>query len=208
MPVRRAASSMRLQGAITACNGVTSLPSASPKPPGSTKSRCMSIMTSAVLAGSNSNSYGSAGIDFFAIARLVARVQSRSMIRGPNCFGEVYLRPRRQSVFERDEVEGLSCGAYRPLLVHARTQVAVHGGGERIGHVGRQTRGQFVARGEPCLEQMHRVDVEPNTVVQHASVQQCVERGEIVDAPVTVLVAQVRRIPADKQSHLQQRGRP
>jgi len=56
MPVRRAASSMRLHGPITACSGETSLPSASPKPPGSTKSRCMSIITSAVVAGSKSNS--------------------------------------------------------------------------------------------------------------------------------------------------------
>ena len=34
----------------------TSLPSASPKPPGSTKSRCMSITISAVVPGSKSNS--------------------------------------------------------------------------------------------------------------------------------------------------------
>jgi hypothetical protein len=38
----------------------TSLPSASPNPPGSTKSRCMSMMTSAQLARSKLNSYGSA----------------------------------------------------------------------------------------------------------------------------------------------------
>jgi hypothetical protein len=31
----------------------TSLPSVSPKPPGSRKSRCMSMTSSAVLAGSN-----------------------------------------------------------------------------------------------------------------------------------------------------------
>ena len=34
------------------CSGVTSLPSDAPKPPGSTKSRCMSMTTSAVRAGS------------------------------------------------------------------------------------------------------------------------------------------------------------
>jgi hypothetical protein len=43
IPMRRAESSMRRHGAITACSGVTSLPSASPKPPGCTKSRCMSM---------------------------------------------------------------------------------------------------------------------------------------------------------------------
>ena len=32
---------------------VTSLPSEAPKPPGSTKSRCMSMTTSAVVAGAN-----------------------------------------------------------------------------------------------------------------------------------------------------------
>jgi len=62
MPVERAMSSMRLHGAITACSGETSLPSASPKPPGSTKSRCMSMTTSAVVFGSKLYSYGSACI--------------------------------------------------------------------------------------------------------------------------------------------------
>ena len=52
---------------MTACSGVTSLPSASPKPPGSTKSRCMSMMRSAVDFGSNTNSYGSAAIVFSTI---------------------------------------------------------------------------------------------------------------------------------------------
>ena len=33
----------------------TSLPSVSPNPPGSTKSRCMSMMTSAVVDGANAN---------------------------------------------------------------------------------------------------------------------------------------------------------
>src|SRR5438046_1044669 len=64
----RTASSMRLHGAMTACKGVTSLPSASPNPPGSTKSRCMSMTSSAVVRGSNSNSYGSA----FIFKRLMA----------------------------------------------------------------------------------------------------------------------------------------
>ena len=39
----------------------TSLPSADPKPPGSRKSRCMSMITSAVVSGSNAKGPGFAG---------------------------------------------------------------------------------------------------------------------------------------------------
>ena len=45
-------------GGTTVCSSDTSLPSVSPKPPGSRKSRCMSMTTSAVVAGSKSNGYG------------------------------------------------------------------------------------------------------------------------------------------------------
>lgn len=47
MPELRAASSARLQGPTAACSSETSLPGVSPKPPGSRKSRCMSITISA-----------------------------------------------------------------------------------------------------------------------------------------------------------------
>ena len=47
---RHAASSAAI-GAIAPCSCVTSLPSEAPKPPGSTKSRCMSMTTSAVRPG-------------------------------------------------------------------------------------------------------------------------------------------------------------
>ena len=63
-PTARAVSSTFLSGGTTACRWLTSLPSVSPKPPGSTKSRCMSMITSAVLAGSNVNGYGSAATVF------------------------------------------------------------------------------------------------------------------------------------------------
>src|SRR5690348_4431004 len=53
---------------MVACNGVTSLPNASPKPPGMTKSRCISMMSNAVLFGSKSSAYGSASMDFCVIA--------------------------------------------------------------------------------------------------------------------------------------------
>ena len=48
----RAASSSARHGATAAASSDTSLPSVSPKPPGSRKSRCMSMMTSAVARGS------------------------------------------------------------------------------------------------------------------------------------------------------------
>jgi hypothetical protein len=60
MSLLRAASSTLRVGPIALRSSETSLPSASPNPPGSTKSRCMSMMTSAQLARSKLNSYGSA----------------------------------------------------------------------------------------------------------------------------------------------------
>ena len=60
IPASRAAARTFCSGGTTACRWLTSLPSVSPNPPGSTKSRCMSMITSAVVAGSNSNAYGSA----------------------------------------------------------------------------------------------------------------------------------------------------
>src|SRR4029078_251619 len=54
-----ASSTLRV-GSIALRSSETSLPSASPNPPGSTKSRCMSMMTSAQPPRSNENSYGSA----------------------------------------------------------------------------------------------------------------------------------------------------
>jgi hypothetical protein len=59
-PTSRAVASTFCSGGTTASSSDTSLPSVSPKPPGSTKSRCMSMITSAVLAGSKVNGYGSA----------------------------------------------------------------------------------------------------------------------------------------------------
>jgi len=47
MPSQRAVASSRAIAGTQACKRLTSLPSASPKPPGSTKSRCMSMTTRA-----------------------------------------------------------------------------------------------------------------------------------------------------------------
>jgi hypothetical protein len=51
----RAASSTRRHGAMVERRSDTSLPSSAPKPSGSTKSRCMSMIRSAVVAGSKSS---------------------------------------------------------------------------------------------------------------------------------------------------------
>src|SRR5471030_3148787 len=58
---RASASSAETVGTICASSD-TSLPSDSPKPPGSMKSRCMSMMIRAVVAGSNANGKGWAAI--------------------------------------------------------------------------------------------------------------------------------------------------
>jgi hypothetical protein len=47
-PRARQAASSDAIGAMALCRRVTSLPSDAPNPPGSTKSRCMSMTTSAV----------------------------------------------------------------------------------------------------------------------------------------------------------------
>ena len=78
-PAARQARSSRRFGSIVERSSETSLPSISPKPPGSRKSRCMSMMSSAHREGSNTKSYGS------AVDRQAARVRSplrRGVSRG------------------------------------------------------------------------------------------------------------------------------
>ena len=60
IPFSRALASTRCVGSTAASSSDVSLPSFSPNPPGRTKSRCMSMMTSAVVFGLNSRSNGSA----------------------------------------------------------------------------------------------------------------------------------------------------
>src|SRR3970282_403547 len=60
MPASRQAFSTRSAAGRASSRSEVSLPSDSPKPPGYTKSRWKSIITSAVFLGSNSKSYGSA----------------------------------------------------------------------------------------------------------------------------------------------------
>src|SRR5262245_49371478 len=62
MPDRRAAASTSPHGPTAAFSSETSLPSAAPNPPGSRKSRCMSMMTSAVRPVSTSSGAGSAAM--------------------------------------------------------------------------------------------------------------------------------------------------
>ena len=60
MPLSRAACSTAAIGFTALASCETSLPSVSPKPPGSMKSRCMSMMTRAVVDQSRSIGSGSA----------------------------------------------------------------------------------------------------------------------------------------------------
>ena len=60
MPVSRAADSTDAIGFTARASCDTSLPSVSPKPPGSMKSRCMSMIRSAVAAQSSAIGSGSA----------------------------------------------------------------------------------------------------------------------------------------------------
>ncbi len=60
MPSSRAAARTAPTTGIVGASSETSFPSVSPKPPGSRKSRCMSMITSAVVDGSNAYGYGRA----------------------------------------------------------------------------------------------------------------------------------------------------
>ena len=61
IPISRAVASTFWSGSTALASSETSLPSADPKPPGSRKSRCMSMITSAVVSGSNAKGPGFAG---------------------------------------------------------------------------------------------------------------------------------------------------
>ena len=61
MPAARAAASRSTSGGTTFWSWPTSLPRVSPKPPGSRKSRCMSMITSAVCPATTRKGDGSAG---------------------------------------------------------------------------------------------------------------------------------------------------
>ena len=60
IPFSRALASTRCVGSTAASSSEVSLPSFSPNPPGRTKSRCMSMMISAVVFGLNFRLNGSA----------------------------------------------------------------------------------------------------------------------------------------------------
>src|SRR5262249_30882836 len=62
MPARRAVASICAHGPTAVWRRETSLPSAAPKPPGSKKSRCMSMMTSAMRPVSTVSGSGSAAM--------------------------------------------------------------------------------------------------------------------------------------------------
>ena len=68
IPAARAPASSSAHGPIAARSSETSLPSVSPKPPGSMKSRCMSMTTSALRCGSIVRGAGTASIVMRAIA--------------------------------------------------------------------------------------------------------------------------------------------
>ena len=76
----------RAQGPTARCSSATSLPSVSPKPPGSRKSRCMSMMTSAVRAGSRGDRRGLGGEA--DVAHRAGSLGSDRLARGrAGCYG-------------------------------------------------------------------------------------------------------------------------
>src|SRR4051794_636887 len=113
MPAARAASSTAAIGFTARASWLTSLPSVSPKPPGSMKSRCMSMMRSAVAAQSSTIGPGSAAsFAEFAMTyaprtrELFGRSQARPM---PLCTMAAGVgRPRNRSFFQF--VEYQRCG--------------------------------------------------------------------------------------------------
>ena len=87
-PTSRAAASTSCSGGTTASSSDTSLPRVSPKPPGSTKSRCMSMITSAVLAGSKVNGYGcgrNGSHESLQVVAAMTDVESATQPKTPPC---------------------------------------------------------------------------------------------------------------------------
>src|SRR5262245_56172338 len=97
MPQRRAAASTAAQGPTAALSRETSLPSAAPNPPGSRKSRCMSMMTSAVRPVSTSSGAGSAAMVRIGMATSLAGennvLQERIDLVGPAVAAEHAVVP-------------------------------------------------------------------------------------------------------------------
>ena len=69
IPASRAAAISAASGGTTLSSWSTSLPRLSPKPPGSRKSRCMSMTISAVLPAMSGNGDGSAGTSMDSVIR-------------------------------------------------------------------------------------------------------------------------------------------
>ena len=72
-PAWRAAASSAASGGTTFSELTTSLPRVSPKPPGSRKSRCMSMTISAILPAGSENAAGSAGTAMVWVMRAPRR---------------------------------------------------------------------------------------------------------------------------------------
>ena len=122
-----AASRRRQQRACTArsaaCSSETSLPSVSPKPPGSRKSRCMSMMISAADAGSKETSTGSAAIVAIGMSSLPRRhsvgIGFATLVPGRRGLGATPVRPLHLTEIDGENAisSASSNAAARPRLV-------------------------------------------------------------------------------------------
>src|SRR5258706_8302397 len=103
MPALRQTSSSLFVVGMMACSRLTSLPSVAPKPPGSTKSRCMSITMSAALPGSKVYANGCAAIVITCLVRMTGhrRADDRDVgLRGQRLVHDMSLEHHHDAVRE------------------------------------------------------------------------------------------------------------
>src|SRR5438105_98145 len=107
MPAARAAASTEAIGCTARATRLTSLPSGRPKPPGSMKSRCMSMMRSAVAAQSSSIGSGSAAS--FAEFAMTYAPRTREL------FGRSQARPMPLCTMRRSAEEKRNLSRFQHL---------------------------------------------------------------------------------------------
>src|SRR5580698_10416463 len=101
MPSLRAQVSSALAGLMALASSETSLPSVSPNPPGSRKSRCMSIMTMAVRRGSMAIAPGSASMFSF----FIGCSPSHGQMLPNQIVGQIGDRPARDHLAAIDDAK-------------------------------------------------------------------------------------------------------
>src|SRR5262245_54565526 len=128
----RAAASTSRQGPTADCRRLTSLPSVSPKPPGSRKSRCISMMISAVRSRSTHSGVGSASM---LTARMTSSLPSVPFVTKQDRDQRiVHLIARQDHVFQDwVDLSGPALAAEHAVVANPRLHVMPFAVGPQAG---------------------------------------------------------------------------